>query len=41
MARYRIRTTLKVAFLVAWLALLLVYGLAPLVMGPVDPPLPP
>lgn len=41
MARYRIPTALKVAFWVAFLVLLLIHGLAPLVLGPVDPPIPP
>lgn len=40
MARYRIATGLKVAFWVAFAALFLAYTLAPLYMGPVEPPTP-
>lgn len=38
MARYEIPPALKIALWICWWALLLAYGLAPLYMGPVDPP---
>lgn len=41
MTGFRIPTWLKVAFWIFWLALFLSYVLAPLYMGPVDPPIPP
>lgn len=41
MSRYPLRSAIKIAFWVAWWALLLSYGLAPLYMDPVDPPIPP
>lgn len=41
MARYRIPPAVKVAFWVAFGALFFAYTLAPIFMGPVDPPIPP